>query len=220
MTNRFIPVEIKFTRDNFRIRVGQIEYSRNFEGIKILILEKIITSYQKLRAEEKWKSLTLETDFSDLLVEELKQNELFIYVFIVNREPQEGLYSNKGFLDIKIDIATTGRYFAFECKRLDDKIGKSSLQQAYIDEGLHRFITGKYAKEEDFGGMIGFVVAGKISLTVQDMKRKVKNYHFVDGYKLLDAFCNNLLTIFQSKHKRENGLGDMHIYHLFLDFIK
>lgn len=86
---------------------------------------------------------------------------------------------------------------------------------------MNRFITGKYAKEEDFGGMIGFAVAGKIENIVQDMKKEVKNYYFVHGYEfLLNRSCNNCLTSFQSKHERENSLDDIHIYHLFLDFVR
>ena len=221
MADRFLPVEIKrLTQDDFQISVGQAKYSGTFDGIKILILENIVIAHQKLREEEKWKTLTSETDFSDLLVEQLKQNVFFVYAFIVNREAQEGLYTKRGYLDIKIDIAGSRKYFAFECKRLDDKTGRSSLQQAYIDEGLHRFIIGKYAKEEIFGGMIGFIVAGKISVIVQAMKKKVKNYHFLGKYELLDTLCDNCTTSFQSKHKRKNSLSNIHIYHLFLDFIR
>ncbi len=183
MANRFLPVEIKWlTQDSFHMSRGETEYSGNFDGAKTLVLKNIVTSYQKLRRKGKWKTLTSEPDFSDLLVEQLKQDRLFVDIFIVNQETQEGLYTQRGYLDIKIDIAGSGRYFAFECKRLDDKTGKSSLQQKYIDDGLDRFIIGKYAEEEDFGGMVGFVVSGKIESIVLDMKEKVKKYHFVPGY--------------------------------------
>lgn len=222
MADKFIPVEIKqLTPDNFRISVGQTKYKGNFNGIKTLILENVITSYQKLRVEEKWKSLTSERDFRDLIVERMRTNSLFNYWLSINREAQEGFYSEIGYSDIKIDIAASGRYFAFECKRLDDKIGKSSLQQKYIDDGLNRFIIGKYAEEDDFGGMVGFIVTGKIENIVLDMKKKVKNYYFVRSYGfLLNRFCDNCLTSFQSKHERKNRLGNIHIYHLFLDFIR
>jgi len=223
MADKFIPVEIKWpTQDNFQVSIDQAKYSGNFDGAKTLILENIVTSYQRLRVEEKWKSLTLERDFRDLIVEQMKTNLLFIYWLQINREAQEGFYSEIGYSDIKIDIpGSRRRYFAFECKRLDDKTGKSSLQQEYIDKGLDRFIIGKYAKGEDFGGMIGFVVAGKIENVVLDMKKKVKSYYFVRSYGfLLNRFCDNCLTSFQSKHERKNSLGNIHIYHLFLDFVR
>ncbi len=222
MADKFIQVDIKkLAPDNFRISLDQqIKYDGNFDGIKTLILENVITSYQELRVEEKWKSLTSEPHFRDLIVERMGRNLLFVYCFFINREAQEGFYSEIGYSDIKIDIAASGRYFAFECKRLDDKTGKSSLQQKYIDDGLDRFIAEKYAKEEDFGGMIGFVVTGEIENIVLDMKGKVKNHCFVHSYGfLLNKFCDNCRTSFQSKHVRKNSLGDIHIYHLFLDFI-
>ena len=69
--------------------------------------------------------------------------------------------------------------------------------------------------------MVGFIVTGKIENIVLDMKGKVKDYHFAHGYEfLLNRFCDNCQTSFQSKHVRKNSLGDIHIYHLFLDFIR
>lgn len=223
MVYKFLPLGIEhLTPDHFQISDGQAKYSKDFEGIRTLILEHIVVAYHELKNNEKWKSVSAETDFSDLVVEQLQQYTLFVYnIFIVNREPQEGLYVNKGYLDIKINIATDRRYFAFECKKLDAKTGISSLQQKYIDEGLARYIAGKYAKEVDFGGMLGFVVAGNVANIINDMKKKVKIYCFVHTHAhLLNILCNNCSTSFQSKHERENNLGNIHIYHLFLNFIK
>lgn len=103
---------------------------RNFEELKTLILENIVSSYQEMKLKNDWDGSGREPDFSDSLVIQMKQNRLFD-ALPVNRELKEGLGKNRGYgyLDIKIDIPLSGgRYFAFECKRLDDKTGKSSLQ--------------------------------------------------------------------------------------------
>lgn len=221
MLGRFIFVKSVEGQDIFWINTETAKYKGNFKELKTWILENTISSYRELKSKNDWKRLWKEPDFSDLLVLQMKQNRFFD-AFPVNREPKEGLGMERdyGYLDIKIDVPLgCGRYFAFECKKLDQKVGKSSLQQEYIDEGLHRFVVGKYAREEDFGGMIGFVIAGEIKKVISDIKERVRGHFFVQEYeRLLMTTCVGFSTSFQSRHTRKNNLRNIHIYHLFFDF--
>ncbi len=78
-------------------------------------------------------------------------------------------------------------YFAFECKRLN-VVGNSgsrhSLATEYVQEGMLRYLEGKYAGGLDKGGMLGYVMDGDVSsaigavgrsITVQRARLKLKN---------------------------------------------
>jgi len=67
-------------------------------------------------------------------------------------------------------------YFAFECKRLNvvDRAGKRrSLAFEYVDEGMMRFVEGKYAKGLDKGGMLGYVMNGAVPSATEAVGRAV-----------------------------------------------
>ena len=56
-------------------------------------------------------------------------------------------------------------YFALECKRLNVvRIGgrRESLARDYVDDGMMRFVEGKYAANLDKGGMLGYVMDGNV----------------------------------------------------------
>jgi len=67
-------------------------------------------------------------------------------------------------------------YFALECKRLnvvaDGK--RSSLAGKYVEEGMVRFVTGKYAQGLDKGGMVGYVMDGKLDDAILAVKEAVE----------------------------------------------
>ena len=73
-------------------------------------------------------------------------------------------------------------YFAFECKRLNviDKNGRtSSLAKEYVMNGMTRFVGSnpQYAIGLKQGGMIGYVMNGKIDGAITAVNKQVKaNY--------------------------------------------
>lgn len=68
-------------------------------------------------------------------------------------------------------------YFAFECKRLNVMKGnrRSSLAPEYVKEGLMRFVEGRYARDLDTGGMIGYVMDGDVPAAVKSVRKAVAN---------------------------------------------
>ncbi len=143
----------------------------------------------------------------------------------------------RGFYDISIfhsdwvniDLPVD---FHFECKNLD---GNQELVNKYVyyntyendknnqnifDGGVFRYFNGKYAQNLDFGGMIGFVLDGK----VLDLKSKIAtklNDKFStspdgDLIKITDNSIQNNDFTFDSYHKRFSK--EFILHHLLFDF--
>lgn len=70
-------------------------------------------------------------------------------------------------------------YFAFECKRLNvTRRGKwKSLATDYVNQGMMRFITSQYASELSQGGMIAYVMDGRVRRATHDVHRNVRRQH-------------------------------------------
>ncbi|NJL14529.1 MAG: hypothetical protein HC913_17005 [Microscillaceae bacterium] len=111
------------------------------------------------------------------------------------------------------DIAfkTTGFKFVLECKIL------KFASKKYLEEGLRRFIELKYAKSDDFAGMLGFIVAGEPERIIKNLKKKVKTFYPAHDIALyLEKTCAEHALSFQSRHLRINE-APIHIFHLFFD---
>ena len=74
-----------------------------------------------------------------------------------------------GRIDLRFSHSPNPRedvYFAFECKRLNvvDSAGRRrSLAGKYVKDGMMRFVEGKYARNLDKGGMLGYVMDGDVA---------------------------------------------------------
>lgn len=82
---------------------------------------------------------------------------------VVEDDPETAV--EKGRIDIRfIHGHDEAVYFAFECKRLNVPTngGRKSLAREYIEEGMVRFVIGKYAAGLTQSGMIGFVMDGDL----------------------------------------------------------
>lgn len=131
----------------------------------------------------------------------------------------------KGKRRPKIDIRivckhqTPNRGYCIEAKRL---YRSDSVSEYLDDEGVGAFICGDYAKDEDFGGMIGYVQSGAItdwlpkiesklsahsSLLPQPERKPWKTTKFYRGPK----HC------FTSVHRRHTG-REIVIMHVMFSF--
>lgn len=70
-------------------------------------------------------------------------------------------------------------YVAVECKRVG--AGYSALNSSYVDEGVDRFVSGKYALGHDWGFMLGYVLALPVDLVVQTIDAKIQKTYGVDA---------------------------------------
>jgi hypothetical protein len=116
-------------------------------------------------------------------------------------------------------------YFAFECKRLNviDKNGRtSSLAKEYVMNGMTRFVGSEpqYAKGLKQGGMIGYVMNGKIDDAITAVNKQIKaNYIGLQmksskGLNASSRLPNSLLK--ESLHHLPSQ--EFTIHHVFLPF--
>ncbi len=139
-----------------------------------------------------------------------------------NDEEVEGNY------DIIINHSFWNNEFPFECKNLNLN-SKKGLINKYVcynkghsifDGGVYRYFNGKYAQQQNFGGMIGFVLEGDL----QSIKTKIisnLNGRFDTSpngdlkYVQENSIEQNHFT-FNSVHNRFNA--DFILHHILFDF--
>lgn len=176
-----------------------------------------------------------------------KQSDFLRSGFILNKEPEnEG--SQIGKYDLKFDHgfwrSTNQRedgleiiirkFLILECKCLDTVTRTSHTVKEYVyikntqkeDGGVYRFLLDdKYATEQRFGGMLGFVLGGdvnkfieEIQQALRDLKNKIDFGHLIENGIIKDSIDANKFT-FDSIHTRKNGM-EIKIHHLLFDFVK
>lgn len=159
------------------------------------------------------------------------------YGFIINRESHvEG--EQEGFYDLKFQHSfwdNNKKYFAFECKNLDNPMDTCVSGYVYKsskdkdDGGVFRFIIKKYAPDLDFGGMIGFLIYGKLENAIDKILEKLENLDLTDKHigKIMspgivkNSIAGNKNT-FQSNHICYNSTTKQYssilLYHIIIDF--
>ncbi|MCD4730333.1 MAG: hypothetical protein K8R74_07025 [Bacteroidales bacterium] len=178
-----------------------------------LYLQAIIISCQVID-----KSSALENEIRDRIVWDLqKNNPLISQLFqneIVDIIPERyNLLSptEKSRADICFHWSDFGK-FEIECKRLFQQPSKN---EAYLNDGLVRFIDLKYAEKNEFAGMLGFVVSVNIEEIQEKLHNDTNNFHPNDLNSNRDNL--NWKYSFVSNHKKKDN-RKLQIYHLFFQF--
>ena len=103
-----------------------------------------------------------------------------LHLFNIQSESDE-LAQGTGDLPGRIDLRLIHGYreevyFALECKRLNVVANgkRSSLAGEYVEEGMARFVTGKYAGGLDKGGMLGYVMDGRLDVAIQAVRTAIE----------------------------------------------
>ncbi|MDN5476262.1 MAG: hypothetical protein L0G39_04990, partial [Chryseobacterium sp.] len=146
-----------------------------------------------------------------------------------NQEPKSK-YNNKGFYDLKFQhsywinhVTDKLNYYVLECKNLSTRqnlINEYVYVDAKDDGGIYRYFNGKYAQEQSFGGMIGFILRGEVKAIKQKIIEKLQNsFKDQNGRLISNGIIDNSLYdndfTFQSSHLRNEQL--FNIYHLLLN---
>ncbi len=114
--------------------------------------------------------------------------------------------------DIKF-IVNTLLWMEIEAKRIYGNINWSTSEYLSEDNGIGRFLSGKYSKDENHGGMIGYIQKGDLQNIIQNIKFGLES--------LCCKKCEDITEIdncFFSVHYRTNK-DDIEIYHLFFHFL-
>jgi hypothetical protein len=108
-------------------------------------------------------------------------------------------------------------YFGAECKLLDE--GSKEHLNAYLDdeEGIGRFIKGKYAASAGAGAMVGYVRHGDSSLVARDVAHRMTRLNGSPRLRKSDLLAE-FDHIYESEHLRRSGVSPFLCYHLLLAF--
>lgn len=114
--------------------------------------------------------------------------------------------------------------FHFECKNLtlNSKHNHISKYVYYNDKecGVYRYFNGKYAQDQNFGGMIGFVLDGDVSSIIEKLIFKMKAPFDLSPEGDLTEIKRDSIEgysfTFNSTHKRKGK--EFLLHHLLLDF--
>lgn len=151
--------------------------------------------------------------------------QIFRQGIVINTEPKVR-YNQPGFYDIKFQHSDWVnhktkklKYYPFECKNLkDNEVSvKEYVYNPYKkDGGVYRYFNGKYAQEQNFGGMLGYVLKG----TSKEIKKRIltklnepfdisPNGNLIKDGIVLNSFEDNEF-IFSSTHFRNRKNFTLH----------
>jgi hypothetical protein len=145
-----------------------------------------------------------------------------IHTQLVELEPASG--EDLGRLDIAFlpPIAREDIYFCLESKRLNvTKDGKfRPYASEYVRFGMMRFVTGQYSNMVRHGGMIGYVLDGKIPDAVSNVEANIQERQKELCMNPPGTFEASAVTADsrarETHHKRAHETGPFRIHHLFM----
>jgi hypothetical protein len=159
-------------------------------------------------------------------VVEANDAELWMHNFEIHDDPPQNIRGKFGKHRPRIDIefvrSERGRRprFHIEAKRL---YRGGSVNEYFGANGLGMFLSGNYAPNEGFAGMLGYVQTedGLVWLG-----RLTKGFaHRARRLRVCETFhsspdCQDIAAVQISGHERmSKGLGRIDIYHLLLEFL-
>lgn len=205
------------------------KYSSHKEVIEQLYLKAFINSFERIKDIENINTL-IENQIRDKFQYDFEHNNPLITEYINNQtitfnsESQIITEDDKYRTDIKLFCAWYRKQFIVECKRLksahkDYVEGRYNKEKnKYQVNGIERFVTATYAKNDDYAGLIGFIINKNPDKIVKRLKSKIIAFHPATNIEfLLKQKCVDWDLSFQSKHIRTNTT-EIHLYHLFFDF--
>ena len=195
-----------------KANISYLGFSSKEDLIENLYLKSISDAYSRIE-----KEIAIENDIRDRFIKDFYTTDTllrkllqlkFIYV-----DWELWLFSEEFELG-RADLCfrTTGFQFIIECKRL------FNADKNYFEKGLKRFIDLKYGKDDEYGGMIGFVVNGNPTTICSGLSGKAKNYSLVESdfsQRKIDFFK----IFYLSTHRRIDD-SKINVYNIFLKFDK
>lgn len=106
-------------------------------------------------------------------------------------------------------------YFGFECKIVDDKVPNSIKE--YVDEGVNRFLSGKYSYSQKAGGMVAYLINCNTLKCVKEIYKLMKNTNGIKRNLKKMTVVKKFNGLYNSRHTKKN-LKNFELYHIFMDF--
>jgi len=113
-------------------------------------------------------------------------------------------------------------FFELECKRLRVRTesGFKHLADEYVEDGLQRFVDGKYSSGLPCGGMLGYVMDNCVNESFESVQREIEKRQTVLKMKKKKSVCVPSSTLPSHRHSLDTfhfrSDGELTIHHLFV----
>ena len=114
-------------------------------------------------------------------------------------------------------------YFCLEAKRLNALVSgvRRSLADAYVKEGMQRFVDGKYSRFIRHGGMLGYVLDGQVARAIKNVETNIQTHARELGMTLPGRFLPSSVrpddpSAKETHHRRSHETALFRIHHLFM----
>lgn len=133
---------------------------------------------------------------------------------------EDGVRRGKRRLRIDIEFEQVRRgprpTFQFEAKRLRST---ASLRAYLGSGGLGCFLDGRYAKNQDMAGMLGYIQSGTVGQCTAQLAGKLDSHlSALATGRWQPRPCVPMLPTYQTRHRRTARLGPITILHSLLVF--
>ena len=114
-------------------------------------------------------------------------------------------------------------YFCLEAKRLNALVSgvRKSLADEYVKEGMQRFVDGKYSRFVRHGGMLGYVLDGRVDRAAKNVEANIRTHATKLGMALPGRFLPSSVRpddplAKETLHRRDYEMAPFRIHHLFM----
>jgi len=190
------------------------------DGITTL-LRIICEAYKELRASGRVTSIMSETEITEELYVELLDvwKKTKIPLKPIHEKSHGKRKEGRGktpTIDFCFRTWDPNSYFGAECKLLEEN--NSEHYKLYVDEGVNRYLSGKYGEKCSAGSMIGYIIIGNTAEIINKVKIKVDELPNIFSDMKKSDSINGFNEHYKSVHERRVENTPFHIHHLFFSF--
>ncbi len=196
-------------------------------GFVTSVLDLLVAGAAELRAKRLVTPEMREDKISERLDSEMEMIHRGSDSDIVNwsMRPNRSAASGSGVI-VEVDFSFHANllprdqrwYLAVEAKKLRGR-GRS-LASAYVEEGICRFVSGKYSLGHDHAIMMGYVVVAPIATAVERVRRSMDRTAEKTSQDValgaVPEFCRHPYT-YASTHQQHGAKGPFKLVHLFVE---
>jgi hypothetical protein len=206
--------------------IGQPDERLYLQNIIATVLDITVVSWSAVLACGEVSSSTDERDLAGHLYREmyLEKRRRFGPKRPPRFEEEVGTRSSislprsDGRIDFKVIYSfDEDEYFGIESKRLCSV--DNELVRKYVNEGVMRFVDGKYSLDHNWAAMLGFVIDGNISNCtdrVYAQLTKTKGKNRLKSNWANEASFGPYKDLYRTRHHQRGKCTLMTILHLFL----
>ena len=183
-------------------------------------IELILLSWESFDTKVKLEDKITNKFYAHLI--ENKNRSTYFFTIVSRPAEIDEQGEEIGEIDIKVIYRNREKtYFSYECKRLRVHFpsGFDTLAGKYVTEGMYRYFDGRYARDLDKGGMLGYVMDGNIDAAINDVKKAIEkrrlNLYMEENETLRASSYITSNKVKETLHKY-GSTKRFTIYHIFL----